>query len=124
MEQIAESNKTDYQSPFEDIFDAASKGTVKDVKYFIETKGVNVNERKWDSARCFFGNAYTAGEEYLPIHFAARDNHIEVVKYLISHGADVNATDDMGTTPLDLADSSEKRKVLLEAGGMGKMRDW
>lgn len=32
-----------YQSPFTDIFEAAKKGTVEDVRYFVETKRTDVN---------------------------------------------------------------------------------
>ena len=112
---------TDYQSPFEDIFEASENGWDKDVKYFIEIKGVSVNATRWDTGRSFWGNAYTSDKEegITPLHLAAKDNHVEVVKYLLSQGADVNAKTTWGRTPLDLANNAEKVNVLREAGGTG-----
>ena len=119
--QITENSKPVYQSPYEDIFEAAAKGWDKDVKYFVETKGVRTNVTKWDPARLFWGNAYTSAEEerLTPLHLAAKYNHVEVVKYLISQGADVNAETTWGNTPLDLANNEEKKNILREAGGQG-----
>lgn len=68
------------------------------------------------------------GGPYLsqPIHEAARAGHAEVVQALLAAGADVNAPNDHGVTPLDLA-SSEKEsnfkrtiRVLESAGGRRK----
>ena len=119
MNKSIENSKQDYQSPYKDVFEAAAKGWVKDVKYFIEIKGVCINETKWDPIRQSWGNAYTSAEEerITPLHLAAKDNHVEVVKYLISQGADVNAETTWGNTPLDLANSGEKKEILREAGG-------
>jgi ankyrin repeat protein len=54
-----------------------------------------------------------------PLHLAAERNpNINVLKYLISQGADVNAkTEIFNETPLDLANSEEKKKILRDAGG-------
>ena len=122
MYQNTENNNSNYQSPFKDIFEASANGWVKDVKYFIEIIGVRTDVTKWDPARYFWGNAYTSTEEerLTPLHLAAKYNHVEVVKYLISQGADVNAETTWGNTPLDLANSEEKKKILREAGGQGK----
>ena len=68
-----------YQSPFKDIFEAAANGTSQDVEYFIKS-GVNVNVRS---------DVY---HSKTPLFLAAEHNpNIEVVKYLVSRGADVNA---------------------------------
>jgi hypothetical protein len=53
-----------------------------------------------------------------PLHLAAEKNpDINVLKYLISQGAYVNAKTEFGQTPLDLANSEEKKKFLRDAGG-------
>jgi|TARA_B110000240_G_C13130472_1_gene296599 ankyrin repeat protein len=36
-----------------------------------------------------------------PLHYAARDEHMEIAELLISKGADVNGKSDGGNTPLD-----------------------
>ena len=48
-----------------------------------------------------------------PLHFAADRGHEEVVKLLISKGADVNAVCRYGLTPLTLA-TVAKRKDIME----------
>jgi len=84
-------------SNYSDIFDAAKKGTVADMEYFIENEGVDVN------ARDFFGNT--------PLHYVAErfPVNLELLEYLIAVNADVNAGDepprggldtDLGKTPL------------------------
>ena len=37
------------------------------------------------------------------LHMAAQDGHVEVVKVLLDHGAEVDATNDSGQTPLHRA---------------------
>ena len=57
--------------------------------------------------------------QYTPLHTAAGLNKIEAVAALISHGADVNARDKNGETPLMLASYHGYAKVveaLLDAG--------
>ena len=54
-----------------------------------------------------------------PLHRAAANNKIEAVAALISHGADVNARDEDGLTPLIMACFGGYAKVveaLLDAG--------
>jgi len=41
-----------------------------------------------------------------PLHLAAKENHKDVAEFLLASGADVNAQDKYGFTPLDLALSS------------------
>ena len=35
-------------STYVDIFDAVQKGTLEDVKHFVEKEGINVNTKKYD----------------------------------------------------------------------------
>jgi ankyrin repeat protein len=53
-----------------------------------------------------------------PIHEAARSNSLEAVKFLVEHGADVNAVTNTGTTALWLArhsrDGSDEVVAYLE----------
>ena len=52
-----------------------------------------------------------------PLHSAAREGHKEVIELLIAKGADVNAKDDDGATPLDMADDKETADLLRKHGG-------
>ena len=52
-----------------------------------------------------------------PLHSAVREGHKEVIELLIAKGADVNAKDDDGTTPLDMADDKETADLLRKHGG-------
>ncbi|XP_043964692.1 myotrophin isoform X1 [Gambusia affinis] len=54
-----------------------------------------------------------------PLHYAADFGQLDVIKYLLDKGADVNATDKHGLTPLMNAcfeDHKECAKILLEKG--------
>ena len=53
----------------------------------------------------------------LLLHYAAQLGHKETVELLIAEGADVNAKDFGGTTPLDMADDKEIADLLRKHGG-------
>ena len=86
------------------IFDAAARGTVRDVDYFVRHDAEKINERNHS------GNT--------PLHIAARSNSdADVLRYLIDRGANVNAENLDGRTPWDLADGAAKGSILFQAGG-------
>ena len=85
-----------YQSPFRDIFEAAEKGMVRDVEYFIKN-GANVNARRNKGGAPWEQNV-------TPLHESAANNsNVEVVRYLVSQGADVNARCGHGWAPIHVA---------------------
>lgn len=52
-------------------------------------------------------------------HAVMMDKNIETARFLISHGADVNATNMWGHTPLDIAKRWKRKKMaafLIEQG--------
>ena len=51
------------------------------------------------------------------LHRAAEKGHKEIAELLIAAGADLNAKDDDGTTPLDMADDKEIADLLRKHGG-------
>ena len=53
---------------------------------------------------------------YRLLHVAAREGSLEIVKHLIDSGAEVNATTEYDTTPLDEATSKEVIELLEQAG--------
>jgi ankyrin repeat protein len=48
-----------------------------------------------------------------PLHLACEEGHLEVVKYLVSVGADINCQDRWGTTPMRGALTSHHRGILF-----------
>lgn len=53
-----------------------------------------------------------------PLHAAAVAGQTHMVEFLIASGADVNALDRTGHSPLALAESAEMKEVLLSNGAM------
>jgi acyl-CoA-binding protein len=47
-----------------------------------------------------------------PLHWAADRGHIEVVRFLLSHGADIDAQDNCGNTPLHIAAMSDQKEIV------------
>jgi len=89
-------------SSFPDIFEAARKGTVQDVKIFVMA-GTDVN-----------GTSNTRGK-YTPLQEAAYYNpNVDVLKYLVSAGADVNAKDSYSNTPLHMAIKNNSNTKVLK----------
>lgn len=68
------------------IHDAADKGDLGTIKKLGSESAVLVNEK--DS------------EGWTPLHYAAARGNLEIVKYLLSQGADINAKENMEYTPL------------------------
>jgi len=82
--------------PFEIIFEAVECGTIQEVKRYIKnsTDFSTINGR-------YEHHLY----HYSPtlLHLAARNPSVEVLQYLVSQGADVNAKNNKGDTPLHCA---------------------
>jgi ankyrin repeat protein len=71
-------------------------------------------------------------DEWTPLHFAAFNGRIEVVRVLLDRGANANAEDDQGETPLHLVSRSNHipeehavgiTELLLERGADASARD-
>ena len=52
-----------------------------------------------------------------PLHRAAARNDLSMAKFLLAHGASVNAGDKAGASPWDLAVSPEMKEILAAHGG-------
>src|ERR1043165_1542661 len=70
------------------LIDAAKNSDAAAVRTYLKGKP-NVNIRYPDGSTA--------------LHWAAHRSDVDLVKLLIKAGADVNAADDLGTTPLELA---------------------
>jgi len=62
-----------------------------------------------------------ATDGYTPLMMAARNNQEPLVRFLIEHGADVNAVAGDGATPLSLAEEEGHENIveILKANGAG-----
>lgn len=61
----------------------------------------------------------TLGSGTTALHFAARQGHVKTVRFLLEHGADVNAVDQRGDIPLREAVGKGRSafiKLLVEGG--------
>ena len=124
---------------FTDIFEAAERGTLKDVQYFVEYARADVNAPKnqLGMTPLHMAAKYNSDVkvlEYLlakkanvnaknqsgctPLFFAAANNpNADVLQCLVDCGADVNAKEEHAWTPLDFAHTDEQKRILREAGG-------
>ena len=57
------------------------------------------------------------GDGWTPLHKAAYEGYREIVELLIAKGANVNAKNKYGTTPLDMANDRETADLLRKHGG-------
>lgn len=93
-----------------------------EVVKFLVSKGADVNAKYFVSERTYAVNESTAkhNEEYngeTPLHLAARLRDTdEIVKFLVSKGADVNAKNRNGWTPFDVARDTSVAEYLSSKG--------
>jgi ankyrin repeat protein len=83
----------------------SADGNLNAVKDLIEKKNVNINESDYDRRT--------------PLHLAASNGRADIVEFLISQGAVVNAEDRWGGTPLQdsLREKHDHVAKILRANG-------
>ena len=97
------------------IHKAAYKGDLKKVKEIIDRDPNEINVQDVQG--------------FTPLHFASGKGHIEIVEFLLNHGADIELEILNGETPLMLAaryaryGQYETIKTLLEHGAMVNHKD-
>jgi len=78
------------------LYFAASHNDMAMVKYLVEERGATVYKKSGPTA----------------LHEAARLGNLEMMNYLLDHGANVNAKEKRGTTPLVYAVFTSKMEVV------------
>jgi len=94
---------------------AAEKGDLKTVTAFVEKygkEGINVRDRDWSPKN----EAFRKTDQQTALHHAAWERHHDVVKYLLANGADPDAQDKYGYTPLMLSHEPVMAALILDAG--------
>jgi len=100
------------QSSSEEIFKAAAEGDLVKVKALVEKDPELVKARD--------------EEESTPLHGAAAAGHLDIVEYLLSKGADIDARNNANQNPLFYAAYNGKAAIvnlLLDKGADFKDRD-
>lgn len=90
------------------FYRACESGDLKTVKELLDTRA---NAQLIDATLAKYGDS--------PLHWAVDNKHLDIVKLLIEHGADVNVSDELGMTPVHLAasnGSAEIAKLLVDNG--------
>ncbi|KAK6638711.1 hypothetical protein RUM43_006978 [Polyplax serrata] len=103
---------TSSSDPLRELFEACKTGNLIRVKKLVTQQSVNARD--------------TAGRKSTPLHFAAGYGRRDVVEYLLTAGASIQARDDGGLHPLHNACSfghADVVRLLLEAGANPNTRD-
>lgn len=93
------------QGTLSPLAEAAKIGDLALVKTLVQKGDVDINKKD---------TLY-----WMPLHFAIMFGHINIVKFLIENGADVNITSCWGWTPLHVATANTKieaAKILIQHG--------
>ena len=94
------------------IYEAAKEGNIEAVKQHLAA-GTDVNAKQGDVVDAFdrIDRSRTT-----PLHEAIWGGHVAIAELLISKGANVNAKDNNGLTPMHWAETKEIAEVLIANG--------
>ncbi|XP_050293322.1 poly [ADP-ribose] polymerase tankyrase [Anthonomus grandis grandis] len=110
--QTSMDNLPGSNDPLRELFEACKLGDIARVRELVTPTTVNARD--------------TAGRKSTPLHFAAGYGRRDVVEFLLSAGASIQARDDGGLHPLHNACSfghADVVRLLLEAGASPNTRD-
>jgi ankyrin repeat protein len=91
------------------LTDAAERGDNKAIRFLIQEMKADLHT----SCDCPYNQT--------ALHYASSCGHLETAKLLISLGADPNALDSRGKTPIDLAKNSQIQGLLRDHGCLSGM---
>lgn len=92
-------------SNFERYLFSDKKKFIQNSKELID---IMLKSGKYDINHTFGDDKYTL------LHKAVKENNVEIVKFLLNKGAEVDSTDDLGCTPLFYVNNLEIAKLLVE----------
>ena len=95
FQMCVESKDNNGQTP---LFYLMSCGSMNIIKDFVEKWHANVNAHEYDGRT--------------PLHHAAYNDSIDVVRYLLLHGADKTIRDSNGKRPFDMASNRQVKSLL------------
>jgi len=103
------------------LMDVCEGGNLEAAKYLVEKKGADIHaETGYDEATfSLFGQSKGKEGRLTPLFFAAKSGNCELIRYLHSKRADVNARSSYGATPLMHAAEGnhlEAVKMLIAMG--------
>jgi ankyrin repeat protein len=93
-----------------EIHQAAQKGNVKKVEAYLQENPELLNVGDLQEGRT-------------PLHWAALGGSVEVASLLISRGAQIQARDKDGQTPLHVVTTEEIARMLIKRGGDSTSKD-
>ncbi len=103
------------------LMDVCKAGNFPAAKYLIEKKKADIGAttRFTNNESTLFGNSVASDGKYSAVFYAAKSGNSELIKYLKSKGADINARSHFGVTPLMFAVSGghlDAVKTLIALG--------
>ena len=108
------SRTNNFESRLMEIIEATNRGDLERIVTLLEEEPELLDEDVSNRH-----DEFKLGEAGTPLHVAAWFGHIEIAKYLLDRGADINKKNRWGRTPLHYAQeagSPEMREFLVERG--------
>ena len=84
------------------LMDVCEGGNLEAARYLIEKRGADIHAHTGyiEMQTSIFGRSQSKEGKLTPIFFAAKSGNSELIKYLVSKGANTNARSGYGATPL------------------------
>jgi len=103
------------------LMDVCEGGNLEAARYLVEKKGADIHAQTGyiEATSTLFGRARSTEGRLTPMFFAAKSGNSELIEYLVSKKADVNARSGFGATPLMYAVDHhhlEATKTLISLG--------
>jgi cytohesin len=109
---LEEANRSNIDEKDEGLFTAVREGDKTAVEKWI-SMGANINAARKSEVEFVGGGHFVGGDEsYSPLHVAASSGNKEVVKLLLTKGAQIESKGERGETPLFNAIRSKNKETI------------